>query len=190
MVERNPIDAFPIVELRNGQYWATRDFISFVEGDQEKLGGLDGQIEIDAGQVTSGEFDSDLIPDTSVSIDAGQVVSGQLANARVSESSVTQHATPYSEVNARTGSYTLQATDSLDVVTVDSALSATVTIPTNASADITSHVDIWQLGTGVVTVEGAAGVTVNGANGGTDMVATQYAWVRAQRVALNTWVVG
>jgi hypothetical protein len=190
MVERNPIDAFPIVELRNGQYWATPDFINFVQGDQEKLGGIDGQIEIDAAQVTSGEFDSDLIPDSSVSIAASQVISGQFANARISAPSVTQHAVPLAEVNAQTGDYTLAATDSYDVVTVSSGVSATVTIPTNADADITGHVDVWQLGAGVVTVEGASGVTVNGSDGGTDMIATQNARVRAQRLALNTWVVG
>lgn len=190
MGDRNPIDAFPIVEVRNGQYWATPDFINFVEGDQAKLGGLDGRIEIDAAQVTSGEFDSDLIPDDSVSIAASQVVSGQFADARISESSVVQHARPYSEVNAQTGDYTLQATDSLDVVTVDAGAAATVTIPTNASADITGHVDVWQLGAGVVTVEGASGVTVNGSDGGSDMIATQYEWVRAQRIALDTWLVG
>ena len=165
MVERNPIDAFPVVELRNGQYWATPDFINFVQGDQEKLGNLDGQIEIGAGQV----------------------VSGTLADARISESSVTQHALPQPSVNAQTGTaYTLVAGDVFNVVTMDNAASNTVTIP----AGLTGHVDVWRIGIGATTIEGDTDVTVNGSSGGSDVIGAQFSRVRAQRIAVDTWVVG
>lgn len=152
-----------------------------------------GALELSAAQITSGTLASDRISQASVtqhqgalSLGAAQVTSGEFEDARISESSVTQHALPIPSVNAQAGDYTLTAADVYDAVTVDSALPETVTIPTG----LTGHVDIWQLGVGTVTVEGAAGVTVNGSDGGSDMIGTQYTWVRAQSIAADTWIVG
>jgi hypothetical protein len=135
--------------------------------------------QVSAGNVTQHQ--------ASLSIGASQTTAGEFADARISESSVTQHALPKPSVNPQTGTaYTLVTGDAFDTVTMDNAMPNTVTIP----AGITGHVDIWQIGVGATTVEGDTGVTVNGSDGGTDVIGAQFTHVRAQNIAANTWVVG
>ena len=70
-----------------------------------------------------------------------------------------------------------------------SASAVTVTVPLNASVafPIGSTIDLEQTGSGVVSVAGEAGVTVNKPAGRTAATLGQYAVVRLRKVALNTW---
>ena len=65
----------------------------------------------------------------------------------------------------------------------------TVTVPLNASVafPIGSTIDLEQTGSGVVSVAGEAGVTVNKPADRTAATASQFAVVRLRKVALNTW---
>lgn len=68
-------------------------------------------------------------------------------------------------LNAQTGTtYTIAATDKNKLVTLDNASAITVTVPANATTAFAtgSQVNIQQIGAGQVTVQGAAGVTING----------------------------
>lgn len=64
--------------------------------------------------------------------------------------------------NARTDNYTLVLADAGKLVTMDSASSKTITVPTNASVAFAEgiHIDVARLGTGAVAIAGAAGVTI------------------------------
>ena len=70
-----------------------------------------------------------------------------------------------------------------------SASAVTVTVPLNASVafPIGSTIDLEQTGSGVVSVAGEAGVTVNKPAGRTAATLGQYAVIRLRKVALNTW---
>ena len=70
-----------------------------------------------------------------------------------------------------------------------SASAVTVTVPLNASVafPIGSTIDLEQTGSGVVSVAGEAGVTVNKPAGRSAATLGQYAVVRLRKVELNTW---
>lgn len=94
-------------------------------------------------------------------------------------------------VNAQTGTtYTLALTDRGQVVTMDNASANTVTIPTNSSVsfDTGSVVTIIQKGSGVTTVTGDTGVTVNGTSGGSVSIADRYQGVSLLKVGTDTWI--
>lgn len=94
-------------------------------------------------------------------------------------------------VNAQTGTtYTLALTDRGQVVTMSNASSNTVTIPTNASVafDVGSVVTVIQVGSGVTSVTGATGVTVNGVSAGSVSITSQYQGVSLLKTATDTWI--
>lgn len=93
--------------------------------------------------------------------------------------------------NAQTGtSYTLALTDENGIVSMNNAGANTLTIPANASVafPVNAQVDVFQLGAGATTVEGASGVTVNGVSTGSTDISNRYAGVTLLKVATNEWV--
>jgi hypothetical protein len=92
-------------------------------------------------------------------------------------------------INPQTGTYTLAGSDAGVLVTVNSASAAQVVIPTVASASwpTGTHVDVVRLGTGAVSVTGAAGVTVNGTPS-TDLRA-QYSAATLVHYEADKWLV-
>lgn len=193
MADILPLSDIPIISIDGRLFYLTEVASNWADEIERRVGGIDGTIEVDAAQVTGGVFPDGRIQESSVTqheaalgIAGSQINSGTIPDARVSESSVTQHAIPKATINAQTDDYTLTGADAFDVVTMDNALSKTVTIPVGQ----TDYVDIWRLGAGAVTVEGASGVTVNGSDGGSDTISTQWSRVRAQNLSPNVWAVG
>lgn len=94
-----------------------------------------------------------------------------------------------STINSQSGTtYTLALTDFGRVVETTSSSSVTVTVPTNASVAfaVGTVVEIVQVGTGVVTVAAAGGVTVN--TPGTLVLRAQWSSVTLRKRATDTWL--
>ena len=91
--------------------------------------------------------------------------------------------------NAQSASYTLALSDATNMVEATSSSATTVTIPTNASVafPIGSAIDIFQRGTGQVTIAGASGVTVLYTPG--LKLRAQYSAATAIKRDTNTWIV-
>jgi hypothetical protein len=91
--------------------------------------------------------------------------------------------------NDATTARTLGLADINAHLVFSSASAVTVTVPLNASVafPIGSTIDLEQTGSGVVSVAGEAGVTVNKPAGRTAATLGQYAVIRLRKVALNTW---
>jgi hypothetical protein len=90
--------------------------------------------------------------------------------------------------NNKTSSYTLALTDSTNLVEMDSSSSTTVTVPTNATVafPVGSSVDIFQKGTGQVTIAAAAGVTVYYTPG--LKLRAQYSAATLVKRSTDTWI--
>jgi hypothetical protein len=88
--------------------------------------------------------------------------------------------------NVRTANYTLALSDSAKVVAMNSASATTVTIPANASVafPLGTVINVYRVGTGSVTIAGAAGVTVR--NVGT--IPSQFGERSLRKRATNEWV--
>lgn len=94
-------------------------------------------------------------------------------------------------VNPQTGtSYTLALTDKGGVVTMSNSSANTVTIPANASVAFPTNtiINILQIGTGVTSVEGDTGVTLNGVSAGSGDFSNQFQGVSLLKTATNTWI--
>ncbi|MDP2660639.1 MAG: hypothetical protein Q8R28_07915 [Dehalococcoidia bacterium] len=96
---------------------------------------------------------------------------------------------PLSRINEQTGDYTLVLLDDGALVDMNSASALTVTIPTNASVSfrIGAQVLIRQKGAGAVTVEAAAGVTLDLVESEATTSA-QNAVLALLYIATNTWL--
>lgn len=90
------------------------------------------------------------------------------------------------EISAQTDDYTLALSDLGKVVELDAATPKTITVPANADVAfaVGSVVEIFAAGSGAVSVEGDAGVTVR--NAGT--LAAQYSSASLRKRATNEWV--
>jgi hypothetical protein len=86
----------------------------------------------------------------------------------------------------KTASYTLEIGDVSKVIAVDSASAATVTVPANTAVEfpVGSVINVYAAGAGVVTVEGAAGVTVR--NDGD--ISDQFGEVSLRKRDTDEWV--
>lgn len=93
--------------------------------------------------------------------------------------------------NNQTGTtYTLQLTDAGKVVELDNAAAITVSVPTNATVafPVDSIIELWQQGTGSVTVDGSA-VTLRSPDG-MDTLRTQYSSGVLRKRGTDEWVLG
>lgn len=94
------------------------------------------------------------------------------------------------DVNAQTGTtYTLVLTDAGKQVTFTNAAAITVTVPTNATVAFATGVRIWLLniGTSVVTIAAAGGVTLRSPAG--DLTIPAYGTAQLIKTASDTWQV-
>lgn len=89
-------------------------------------------------------------------------------------------------INAKTGSYTLLASDVNKLVTVDSASSATITVP-NGVFSVGNSVNVAALGDGLVTID-SDGTTVLKATPGT-VLRTKYSSATIICIATNTFLI-
>ena len=89
-------------------------------------------------------------------------------------------------LNAKTGSYTLLASDVNKLVTVNSASATTITIP-NGVFSVGEQVNVASLGDGLVTID-SDGTTVLNATPGT-VLRTKYSSATIICIATNTFLI-
>ena len=89
-------------------------------------------------------------------------------------------------LNAKTGSYTLQSSDVNKLVTVNSASSATITVPNGVFA-VGEQINLAALGDGLVTID-SDGTTVLRATPGT-VLRTKYSSATIICIATNTFLI-
>ena len=77
------------------------------------------------------------------------------------------------------------------VIEVDSASPVTITIPAETSIDypIGTHLEIFQVGTGTVTIAGQGGVVIRKISDTFDLIG-QYATAALRKRAADEWVLG
>jgi hypothetical protein len=87
-----------------------------------------------------------------------------------------------------TDNYTLVLADAGRLVTMDASTAKTITVPANADVafELRQHIDLARLGTGAVTIAGAAGVTVNSSLG--LKLRDRYSTATLIKVATNSWL--
>lgn len=93
-------------------------------------------------------------------------------------------------VNAQTGtSFTPALTDAGSIITMDNGSANTFTVPTNAAVayPVGTILSVQRLGSGVTTVLGDTGVTINGISAHSIAIAEQYQSLALLKVATNTW---
>ena len=85
--------------------------------------------------------------------------------------------------------YTLAATDGGKLISLSNASPITLTIPPNSSIDfnIGDQINLYQAGTGQVTVVGGSGVTLRSEGSKTKLFG-QYAMATILQVDTNVWV--
>jgi len=88
---------------------------------------------------------------------------------------------------AKTGAYTLTAGDEVNLTELNGTFTVTIPLDSTYSFPIGSTIDIINIGTGVVTTAGAAGVTLNGTPG--LKLRTQWSSASFIKRAANTWVI-
>ena len=90
--------------------------------------------------------------------------------------------------NNETASYTLALSDATNMVEMESSSSTTVTVPPNASVafSIGATIDIFQKGTGQVTIAEGSGVTIYATPG--KKLRTQYSGATLIKRDTNTWI--
>jgi len=97
-----------------------------------------------------------------------------------------------SALNTQVGTtYTLALTDASKVVELNNAAANVVTIPLNATIafPIGTTLTIIQIGAGLTSATGAAGVTVNGVSGGTKATTATYEGLALYKRGTDEWVV-
>jgi len=116
--------------------------------------------------------------------------SGNIATGDIADNAVTPPKVS-GTVNAQTGTtYTLVLTDAFKTVTCSNAAAVTLTVPTNASVAFGTgdRVDLVGIGTGLLTVTGDTGVTVNGVSAGSGTFTAQYSAASLLKTATDTWL--
>jgi hypothetical protein len=88
---------------------------------------------------------------------------------------------------AKTGAYTLTAGDEVNLTELNGTFTVTIPLDSTYSFPIGSTIDIINIGTGVITTAGAAGVTLNGTPG--LKLRTQWSSASFIKRAANTWVI-
>jgi hypothetical protein len=94
-------------------------------------------------------------------------------------------------VNAQTGTtYTLALIDGGCEVTMDNGSSNTLTVPPSSSVafPVGTRIIVRQIGSGVTTVDGDTGVSINGVSGGAAAILARYQGVSLLNVATDTWI--
>lgn len=125
----------------------------------------------------------DLSANRTIALSSGSIASLALADAAAPKL-VTE--------NAQTGTgYTLVLGDAGKLVTMNNSSANLVTIPTNASVayPVGTVINIEQIGSGVTSVKGDTGVTLNGVSAGTGAISSRWSGVSLWKRATNEWTV-
>jgi len=94
-------------------------------------------------------------------------------------------------INAQAGTtYTLALADAGKIVTSANSGTQVITIPPNGTIPFPTgtQIDIYNLGTGIASITGGTGVTLNGVSTGTGAMNAQYAAVTIFKVNTNIWL--
>ena len=93
----------------------------------------------------------------------------------------------YYAFNAQTASYTIALSDSTNMVTINSESATTVTVPANSSVafPVGTYIDVFQLGSGQVTIAEGSGVTIYATPG--KKLRTQYSGASLVKRDTDTW---
>lgn len=88
----------------------------------------------------------------------------------------------------QSSSYTLVRADAGTVVETNSAASITLTVPNNTSVayPVGTFIEVMQVGTGTVSVAGAAGVTIH--SPASQTTRTQWSSIGLRKRFTNTWI--
>lgn len=94
-------------------------------------------------------------------------------------------------VNEKTAAHTYELADAGDFVDLNSASAATFTIPTDATVNfpLGTIISGGQVGPGVLTVTAAAGVVLNGVDGGSKAITAQWGEYSIRKRAANSWFI-
>jgi len=121
------------------------------------------------------------------------------ATAAASQQSIKEHVKKSTRtINTQTGtSYTAVLADEGKIVEMNNASANTLTIPLNSSVayPVGTVIQVTQLGAGTTSVQGAIGVTLNGATGADSVtgpiaaLSAQYDAVSLYKRATDTWVI-
>ena len=93
-------------------------------------------------------------------------------------------------VTPKTDAYTLALADAATIITVTHADAKVISVPLNATVAFPTGtvVNIVRGGAGAVAATGVAGVTLNGADGGSVSIAARYQGVTLLKIDTNTWI--
>ena len=122
--------------------------------------------ELADGAVTTAKLDAGAVTNAKLAaaaVDTAELASGAVTTVKLADGAVEKAKYGPVDLNAQTGTtYTLVLGDASKLVTLTNSSAITVTVPAEASVDfpVGSVVKLAQLGSGVVTVTGASGVTV------------------------------
>ncbi len=92
-------------------------------------------------------------------------------------------------INTRTDNYTLIIGDAGKTVRMNKATANTLTIPADSSVAFVAGtmIAVIQAGAGITSINGAAGVTINGVTAGTGALSGQYKGVMLIKTATDAW---
>lgn len=119
-------------------------------------------------------------------VEAADLVSGYPSTSLTLADRVDDISFKGNGINDQTGTaYTLDILDAGKTVTLNNSSAVTVTIPTNTAEpiEVGSLIRMVNLGTGLVTIQPAATVTINGGN----ILLSQYSSITLVKLATNTW---
>lgn len=96
---------------------------------------------------------------------------------------------PVISINSQSSSYNLIASDAGKTIYLNNSLTATVTVPTDASVPFATgtKIDVVQAGTAQVTISPASGVTIN-SEGSKNKILAQWCAVSLIKTGINTWL--
>ena len=93
------------------------------------------------------------------------------------------------DINTKTADYTLTTADAGKVIKMNVGSANTLTVPTNAAQPfaIGTYINVVQFGTGITSIAGSVGVTLNSANGWKKINA-QYGGATLIKEGADSWI--
>ena len=180
-------------------YEAETNTNAFLDAEKTKLTGIETAATADQ---TGAEIKVayELEADTNAYDDAAVSKLTGIETAATADQTGAEIKTLYDDegntVNTQTGTaYTLVIADLASIVTMDNAAANTLTVPLNATVafPIGAMLMVVQLGAGVTTIAGVAGVTLTGNGGSVDTgsgdIQTRYNGATLTKIATDQWVV-
>jgi len=143
---------------------------------------------IDTAHIAADQIVASLIADDA--INSEHYTDGSIDTAHIADKQITP-AKIAGSVNAQTGTaYTSVLGDAFKSVTMSNTSANKLTIPPNSGVAyaVGDRIDVVMLNTGVTSIQGGSGVTVNGVSTGTVAIAAQFSAVACLKLATNTWV--